>query len=451
MGDSNGDWGDLVAHDDSLAAQWDGYARLPDPGENDALDAFCEAKHISIPSLVRLGAKLSAPTVLAFAFPGGVKYRDVENGNRWSAAGSEWTRLKIVRAGVEPSDTVIVAEGETDGARLTMLYSVDVAVLPAGAKGIRQEYADQLSTYGRVLIGLDNDEAGQAGAAKLSKLIPHAQRFAAPEGVKDWCALDPNAGAPPLPDTDAGCGTLVFRSLLPAFRGELPAPSIAVDDLIYDEGVHWISGHPGSGKSLLAMMIAQNVMCDDRPVVWLDYEQGERMTGQRLREMDVDADHVERLFHWTWWPSAAEKQLDHIARLLPSALVVVDSASKALSAAGIDENSPGEVTEWTSHLIRGSKTHRLPVLVIDHVAKDAKNKNYARGAGAKLADTDVHWIVNKIDDFNRETIGTIKLHLAKDREGYLPEWLYYRVGDGNGGLPLVPTDAPVSDDGEPSL
>lgn len=208
MGQSNDDWGDLVAHDDVLAAQWDGYARLPDAGENDALDAFCSAKNINIPSLVRLGAKLSTPTVLAFAFPGGLKYRDVESGQRWAAAGSEWTRLKIVRAGVEPSDTVIVAEGESDAARLTMLYSVDVAVLPAGAKGIRKEYGEQLGTYPRVLLGLDNDEAGQVGCEKLVQLVPHATRLA-PPGVVDWCALDPNDGAPPLPEAAAAPAVLV--------------------------------------------------------------------------------------------------------------------------------------------------------------------------------------------------------------------------------------------------
>jgi hypothetical protein len=97
VGDSDGDWGSLAEHDDGLAAIWDSYARLPDAGENDALDSFCEAKHIDIPSLVRLGAKLSTPTVLAFAFPTGIKYRNMEDGSRWSQAPAGWNKLKIVR------------------------------------------------------------------------------------------------------------------------------------------------------------------------------------------------------------------------------------------------------------------------------------------------------------------------------------------------------------------
>jgi hypothetical protein len=267
LGDSDGDWGDLVAHDDGLAAQWDGYERLPDPGENDALDAFCAAKRIDIPSLVRLGAKLSAPTVLAFAFPGGLKYRAVESGQRWAAAGSEWTRLKIVRAGVEQSDTVIVAEGETDAARLTMLYSVDVAVLPAGAKGIRPEYGEQLAPYQRVLLGLDNDEAGDAGCAKLAALLPHAQRFG-PPGVVDWCALDPNDGAPPLPDPPERMPLLVSAGELMSI--EYPECASWFEGALLPIGGQMVEhGWAKSFKSYLALDI---LACIAQGLPWCGFE-----------------------------------------------------------------------------------------------------------------------------------------------------------------------------------
>jgi hypothetical protein len=106
------------------------------------------------------------------------------------------------------SDTVIVTESETDAARLTILYpTVDVAVLPAGAKGIRPEYGEQLSSYGRVLLGLDNDESGEAGVAKLTQIIAHAVRFAPPTGHKDWGEYV--GDAPPLPEAAAAPAVLV--------------------------------------------------------------------------------------------------------------------------------------------------------------------------------------------------------------------------------------------------
>jgi hypothetical protein len=459
VGGSNSAWGDLAEHDDELGEVWDGYERLPDAGVNDALDAFLESKRLDHAALVRVGARLAGPTVLAFGFPGGIKYRDMEDGRRWTSAGAEFTKLKIVRSGASRSDTVIVAEGETDGARLTMLFDCDVAVLPAGAKRFHQSFADQLQPYERVLVGLDNDEAGDVGAAKIAELVPQAVRFA-PPGVNDWCALPLDAEPPELPEaaTVDRAGGILFEDISTLLRqaidGELPPPEVAVDDLLYATGVHWLSGHPGSGKSIIALAIAQMVMLEERPVVWLDYENGMNMTVRRMAEVGIAYEKATALFHYAWYPPKAETYLNDVAEKFPGALVVVDSVSKALSLAGIDENSPGEVTNWTVPLIRACKMNDLPMLVIDHVAKHSKpTDSYARGAGAKQADTDVHFKVEVLEPFNRERSGLVCLHQAKDREGYLPHRQWYRIGDGNGGLPVMPTDEPVDIDaeGEPGL
>lgn len=198
MGDSNGAWGVAAEHSDELAQVWDSFARLPEPGQSDPLDAFCARKHLDIPALVRIGTRLSAPTVIATMFPGGIRYRDLESGKQWSYLESDFHSLKIVRR-AEPSDRVILAEGQSDAARLTMLYpEVDVAVLPAGAKRFTRAFAQQLVDYRQILVGLDNDEAGEAGAAKIQALLPHAVRFAPPAGAGDWCEL---VGEPPaLPE-----------------------------------------------------------------------------------------------------------------------------------------------------------------------------------------------------------------------------------------------------------
>lgn len=200
MAESDGSWGELVAQGDSeLGDAWDALSRLPDPGENIALDAFCERKNLDIPALMRMGAKLSEHTVLAFAFPGGIKYRDMITDRRWNYYGSEFTRLKIVPNSDVPSDVVIICEGETDGARLTMLFDVDVAVMPAGARYFPQTYADQVAGYARVLIALDKDKAGDDGAEKISALLPYAERFPAP-GEGDWADVLEAPALPPEPE-----------------------------------------------------------------------------------------------------------------------------------------------------------------------------------------------------------------------------------------------------------
>ena len=196
MSDSNGAWGRLAEHDTTMAGVWDGYARLPDPGENAALDALCERKRITINALVRLGAKLAEPTVLAFAYEGGIKFRDMVTGRRWSYVDSSWDKLLFIRA-EQPSTTCIVAEGETDGARLAMLYpDVDVAVMGGGAKYVPESFIEQTADYELVLVALDADEAGEAGAAKWAEHAANAMRFAPP--ANDWCAT-PDEEVPRLP------------------------------------------------------------------------------------------------------------------------------------------------------------------------------------------------------------------------------------------------------------
>lgn len=196
MAESNAEWGELAQYDDELARLWDTYEPLPEPGANPVLDSFVKRKNIDIPALLRLGARLSESTVIVYGFPGGIKYRDLVTDSRWAYAGSEFTHLKIVRHGPERTEQVIVAESETDAARLTMLYDVDVAIMPAGAKRWTQQFADDLDPYTHVLIGLDNDEAGEIGTHKIEESVPNTTRFGSP--VADWADVGDD-NVPPLP------------------------------------------------------------------------------------------------------------------------------------------------------------------------------------------------------------------------------------------------------------
>lgn len=248
---SNGDWGSLVEHDPDAADLWDSYARLPEPGSNPALDVFCERKNISIEGLLRVGAKLSDSHVLAFAFPGGLKYREITGKRRWSRLESKFARLKIIPAGAERTKHVIVCEGETDAARLTMAYDADVAVMPTGAKRFTPEFAEQLRPYEIVLVGLDNDEAGEAGSTKIIEALPNSQRFAPP--ANDWCDTSDNE-LPPLP---AELDRLVIPPLVAAgelLRLEVPEhPSWFEHALLPIGGQLVIHGWIKSFKSFMAL------------------------------------------------------------------------------------------------------------------------------------------------------------------------------------------------------
>lgn len=232
MGQSNEEWGSL-ATDDQRAA-WDGYDRLPFPGESPPLDAFLARKHLDIAALVRIGARLSAPTVLAVAFEGGIKYRDVVTNRRTSYEGSTFDSLKLIPG--RDSDTVILCEGETDAARLTMLYDCDVGLLPSGAGHWTDGYATQVAHYDRVFVGLDDDQAGERGWMKIQASLPHAVRWRPP--ANDWCEVE--GDPPPLPEKDHVPTSLIV------FAGEL-------DSMKLPERVSWFADAilPVSGSMLI--------------------------------------------------------------------------------------------------------------------------------------------------------------------------------------------------------
>ena len=123
-------------------------------------------------------------------------------------------------------------------------------------------------------------------------------------------------------------------------------------------------------------------------------------------------------------------------------MFVFDSASKALSTAGLNENSPPEVTRWTVEILLPLRDLGATVLVIDHVAKSATSTTpYPRGSGSKLADSENAWYVEKTEPFNREKSGEVKLTCKKNRSGTLPGEVRLKVGDGRGGLPVESLDA----------
>ena len=255
----------------------------------------------------------------------------------------------------------------------------------------------------------------------------------------------------PLEELEAGEG-FAFEDIAEVMAGEIKPPATMVEHLIYEHRVHWLAGHPGHGKTTLAMHVAKRVMEAGRHVIWLDWEAGTHPTAARLRAVGVTAKLAREYFHLAASPvvDSSEEGFRPIERALsewPGALVVFDSASKALSVAGADENSSTDATRWTTNIVMPVREHGGTAVVIDHVTKGAtRTTPYARGAGSKLADTDAFWYVERRVPFSREQVGSIELHRHKDRDGVLPETVAFEVGDGRGGLPLRETE--VSEHGE---
>lgn len=202
MGGSNEEWGGL--NTDETRDAWDSFQPLPPEGSSAVLDSFCRRKNIHVADLVRVGARLSGPTVLAFAFPGGLKFRNMVTDERWNYVGSDFHELKIIHGSTNTGDastSVIVCEGETDAARLSGHYSSDVAVLPVGATTLKPRYVEQLLAYDTVYVATDADAAGDKGAEGILRALAESQtravRFRPDAG--DWCDMDTLPDLPPDP------------------------------------------------------------------------------------------------------------------------------------------------------------------------------------------------------------------------------------------------------------
>lgn len=244
------------------------------------------------------------------------------------------------------------------------------------------------------------------------------------------------------PAVDARPSLRFETDLAEIAAGGIPDPP-RLSTRLYENRVHWYAGHPGHGKTTIAAADAVAHMSTGGHVVWLDFEAGKRQTVARLLAAGATVEQLRDQFHLAVSPAmsadaAGFALLASPIEKWPGALVVFDSASKALGVAGLDENNPTDVTRWTANIVIPTREAGATVIVIDHVTKGAtKQTPYARGAGSKLADTDVAWYVEATARFDRETAGRVELTRNKDREGLLPERLAYAVGDGAGGLPVV--------------
>lgn len=449
MGGSNEQWGDLQREDPETAALWDSSAPLPHPGERPRFDAFLAARRIDRSALARTAARYAPEAgddVVVWCWPGGAKWRNLETGKRWNTLGFRPSRAHIIdpydgRTGV----VLLVAEGETDAARLHRLYPfASTAVLPLGADYLPSQLAKQCAAFDAVYACHDADVAGDAGASKLSELVPQCVRHRPPETEQhnDWAAWPPDADPPKLPKPPDACGSIVFEDFASLLEGDIPEPVQLIPNVWYNEGVHWLSGEPDSGKTTLAAAFAIQAMCMGAHVVWLDFEGGATPSARRFKAAGMSGSLAREYFHYAGWPLEAESSLVQIAARWPGAVVVFDSASKALSNQGIDENDNTAVTAWTAHLVRAAKQHHLVLVVIDHISKGAQESRYSRGAGSKQADTDVHWRAIKVTEFDRNNAGCVMLVRKKDRPGIFPQAQWFAVGDGAGGLPVTPCDPP---------
>ena len=204
-----------------------------------------------------------------------------------------------------------------------------------------------------------------------------------------------------------------------------------VEDVLYEGLLHSVAGAPGTGKTLLALYLAIQVMRHDGRVLYLDAENGPRLIAERLEHLGAEADILDERFHY--YPADLTLDDDNLSRLAVTVaearpvLAIFDSFADFIAAAGLEENSNTDCTYWVSKVVQPLKKAGIAVLILDHIPKGAKGP---RGAGAKVAKVDVQWNLETTLGFDRERTGELTLSNSKDRECWLPRLVRFSVGGG---------------------
>jgi hypothetical protein len=164
---------------------------------------FCTAKNITVEALEELGTRIAVRrggrVCLAWAGDNGngtvtaIKLRPLDASSHETVAEAPSVWLRPIVAGRRDSLHWLIAEGETDAARLLGLVGTDAAVLvlPAGALTFKPEWADVIPRGARIYIAHDADDQGDRGAEKARSVIGgRTVRLRPPEGVKDWSSWE---------------------------------------------------------------------------------------------------------------------------------------------------------------------------------------------------------------------------------------------------------------------
>ncbi len=358
-------------------------------------------------------------------------------------------------SGWDPDEPVIIVEGEK--ARDALDATGTFAVL--GTLGTSHLPEDRFFEVlrGREVIGwADGDDKGRE---HMDKVLEKAARFAsevrdftwheAPEGIKGPDAAD----HPAVTTGDRKALDRLLNDLLSAPRHEParheglqgrtllgqmllggiePTPWL-VDELLYEGRIHAIASAPGTGKTMLALWIAHDVVKRGHRVLYLDAENGPKLMAERLGNLGAEPEVLDERF----WYYGAEVDLSSgslealaatVERVRPQ-LVVFDSLADFLALAGLEENSNSDVTSWMAKVVQPLKDAGVAALVLDHVPKGSNGKG-PRGASSKIAKLDVLWNLEVTLGFDRDRTGQITLKTGKDREAWLPRMVQFSVGGG---------------------
>ena len=238
-----------------------------------------------------------------------------------------------------------------------------------------------------------------------------------------------------------------------AIQDGIEPPDELVPGVLIRGRVHQFFAGPGSGKTMLALGLAKQVIDRNETVVIFDMENATRIIGERMEELGVDPELLDRHLVYLPYPNLpldadVRRAYEEILDGLKPALVIFDSWVNFLASAGLDENVSGDIASWSVAYAHPARKRDIAVMILDHVPYDA---SHARGSTRKKDEVDVQWKVVNTQGFHRESVGEIIIQRQKDREGWLPPSVKFSVGGVNNRIIFQRSDGTIEEDGEDGL
>ena len=249
-----------------------------------------------------------------------------------------------------------------------------------------------------------------------------------------------------------------------SFQPVLPTLGHRTDGvaLLYPGMIHWLSGEPETGKSMIALALAAQAIAHDERVFYIDYEGSLESVLARLQALGVASPTLPGRFVYFAPDLPFERRgalsMEKYLPALGPSLVVIDSCNESMAIEGLDPNPTLDVITWITRVAKWLARRGPAVLVIDHVAKKRDGRGaWAVGSQAKKAGTDVAFMLEAKEPFGIGMSGRSSLYVAKDRHGQLrrqglpaPDgktWIGDVVVSEDGGRTTVEITQPTPGDG----
>lgn len=197
------------------------------------------------------------------------------------------------------------------------------------------------------------------------------------------------------------------------------------------EFVTVLAGHPGTGKSHLALAIGKittegavwpltNTHAEQAPVLYIDTEMRQKVTQERCRNMGIPGEKIfvpnlggDMLTQPNLSNPEHFRELANMVVEIKPGLIIVDSLGGAQSK----ENGSEDIKPTMLQLTKLVQDQNCACLVIHHLNKDRGDENTAitlqrlRGSSAIAQFAIGVWLVERIGDFNK--LWVEKLNAAK--------------------------------------